>query len=111
MRSLLSKSIYVLFFTFILSNCGEEITFNDQITNDIQTKMATGICKDIPNGSTISNIKIGKIDRVKGMGTNVSIEFDYEVDGEIKHHSSFLLYIENGNKQELAAIGRCDYSM
>ena len=110
MKFLLSNIISALTLVFLLSSCGG-MTFNEQITNDIQTKMGTGICKDIPSGSAITNIKIGDIVPIEGLGTDVSIEFDYEVNGETKHHTSALLYVKNGSGHKLGAIGGCEYDM
>ncbi len=111
MKFLLSQSICILTLVVLMSSCGDGMTFNDQITNDIKTKMGTGICKDIPSGSIISNIKIGEIVPIEGLGTDVTIEFDYEVNGETKHHSSALLYVNNGSSKKLGAIGGCEYEM
>lgn len=110
MKLSLSNIICVLTLAFLFSSCGG-MTFNEQITDDIQNRMGTGICKDIPSGSLISNIKIGKIVPIEGLGTDVSIEFDYEVNGETKHHTSALLYVKNGNGHKLGAIGGCEYEM
>jgi hypothetical protein len=87
-------------------------SFEDQIKNDIMSKMATGICDSIPKGAVISNIKVGEIVDIglDGM-TDVSIEFDFEKDGITKHHSSAMLYLKKGNTYKLGALGACDWEM
>lgn len=97
--------------SFFLFQC-EGTSFNDQIIGDVTSKMATGICDSIPRGSTITNVLVGEIVDIGLQGmTDVSIEFDYETNGNKKHHSSALLYIKKGSSYKLAAIGGCEFEM
>ena len=87
-------------------------SFEDQIKNDITSKMGTGICDSIPGGSVISNIKVGEIVDIGMDGmTDVSIEFDYEKDGITKHHTGAMLYLKKGSSYKLGALGGCDWEM
>jgi hypothetical protein len=89
------------------------MSFEDQIMNDIKTKIPSGICKEFPKGTVLSNIKIGEIVDIglNGM-TDVSYDFDYEINGGKKHKGSALLYIKTGNSYELASMGSdCEYEL
>lgn len=101
----------ILSLGLILVSCGGQ-SFEEQIKNDISSKMATGICKEIPKGATISNIVVGEIVDIglEGM-TDVTIEFDHEIDGVKKHHESAILYIKRGSSYTLAVLGGCEYKM
>lgn len=106
--SIFKPVILCLLACFLLYCSGQ--SFEDQIKNDVSTKMPSGICDSIPEGSAISNIKVGEIVDIGLQGmTDVSIEFDYESDGVKKHHSSAMLYIKNGSSYKLAALGGCEY--
>lgn len=90
--------------------CGKKMTFEEQIANDVSTKMGTGICESIPKGSTISNVKVGEIAPIGDTGLiDVSLAFDYENGGEKKHHESAVLYSKQGSRYDLEALGGCDY--
>ena len=92
--------------------CGPNVSFEDQIKNDLSTKLPTGICDSIPKGSTITNILVGEIVDIGMQGmTDVSYELDYEHDGNKKHHKSALLYIKKGSSYTLASMGGCEYEM
>lgn len=108
------KSIVIpgLFATVMCLQSCSSPSFEDQIRNDITSKMATGICDSIPKGAVISNIKIGEIVDIgiDGM-TDVSIEFDYEANGTTKHHTSAMLYLKQGNTYKLGVLGGCEYEM
>jgi len=95
----------------LLFGCSGQ-SFESQIKQDIKTKMATGICDSIPKGAKISNIEIGEIVDIGMQGmTDVSIAFDYEFQGETKHHSSAMLYLKSGNTYKLASLGGCEFEM
>ncbi|HZV68607.1 MAG TPA: hypothetical protein VFG10_03655 [Saprospiraceae bacterium] len=107
MKKLLLLSICGMF----IISCGQKMTFEDQIMNDIKTKIPSGICKEFPKGTILSNIKIGEIVDIglNGM-TDVSYEFDYEINNEKKHKVSALLYIKTGNTYALGSMGpECDF--
>ena len=108
LKQILLSGILSIVFLF---GCNS-ISFEDQIKNDITSKMTTGICDSIPKGAVISNIQVGEIVDIglEGM-TDVSIEFDYEHNGEQKHHSAAMLYIKSGSSYKLAALGGCEYEM
>lgn len=109
----MNNVLSLLFLGFLLSACGPQMTFEEQIVNDIQTKVPSGICKSFPIGTIISNIKVGEIVDIgiDGM-TDVSYEFDYEINGEKGHQESALLYLKQGSSYVLAAMGGdCDYEM
>ena len=95
---------------FIVSSCGESMTFEEQIENDISTYISNGNCKEFPKGTEVLNIKVGDIVDIglDGM-TDVSYSFDYEVNGQIKHKESAMLYINNSGNYRLASMGSdCD---
>jgi len=95
---------------FALLSCGESISFEEQIINDITTNIAAGKCKEYPTGTIVSNIKIGEIVDIgmEGM-TDVSYEFDYEINEQKKHKESAMLYIKKGSRYSLASMGSdCD---
>ena len=109
----MKKLFLVLILGVTLVSCGQKMSFEDQIMNDIKTKIPSGICKEFPKGTVLSNIEIGEIVDIglNGM-TDVSYEFDYEINGEKKHKESALLYIKTGNSYKLASMGSdCDYEL
>jgi hypothetical protein len=95
----------------IFASCNSQ-NFQDQIKNDLTSKLPSGICDSIPKGSTITNLKIGEIVDIGMDGmTDVSYELDFEYNGVKKHRKSAMLYIKNGNKYKLASLGDCKYEM
>lgn len=85
-------------------------SFDDQIINDVEHNMGTGICESIPEGSLISNVKVGEITPIGDSGLiDVSVEFDYFVKTEKNHHKGALLYSLIDNNRKLESIGGCDY--
>ncbi|MEM1214895.1 MAG: hypothetical protein AAGJ82_04380 [Bacteroidota bacterium] len=95
-----------------LSSCGSA-SFEDQIRNDIAARIPTGICPEFPKGTVVSNIQVGEIVDI-GLGgmTDVSYEFDYDINGKKGHKSSALLYIKEGSSYKLASMGGdCNYEM
>ena len=58
MKNLLIMSIILLFH---LIGCSSGMTFEEQIINDLSTKLPSGTCDGYPKGTKISNIKIGEI--------------------------------------------------
>lgn len=106
---LIIKVAIVCVIGFNLCACGG-MSFNEQIVDDISTKMGTGICDSIPKGSKISNIQVGEIVDIGMDGmTDVTIEFDYEAYGEVKHKTGAMLYLKRGSSYKLAVIGGCEY--
>lgn len=95
----------------LLLACNSQ-SFEDQIKNDLSSRLPTGICDSIPKGSTISNIVVGEIADIGLQGmTDVSYELDYASNGVTKHHKSALLYIKQGSRYKLASMGGCEYKM
>jgi hypothetical protein len=95
---------------FIVYSCGKK-TFNEQIKEDVISKMGTGICDSIPSNSIISDVIIGEIVPIGNTGlTDVSIEFDYTVNNIKKHKKDALLYSKSGDVYTLEKIGGCEYS-
>lgn len=91
-------------------SCGETKTFEQQITDDVVSKMGTGICDSIPNGANITNVKIGEIVPIGETGLiDVSLEFDYEINQKTTHKKEAVLYSKAGNSYRLEALGGCDY--
>lgn len=102
-----------LLLVFLMISCSPKTSFEDQIVNDIKTKIPSGICKEFPKGTILSNIKVGEIVDIglNGM-TDVTYEFDYEISGEKKHKKSALLYLKSGSTYRLASMGSdCDYEL
>jgi len=105
-------SFSILISTCIIIIACNNQSFEDQIKNDISSKLATGICDSIPKGSIISNIVVGEIVDIGLQGmTDVSYELDFEHNGTKKHRSSAMLYIKQGSRYKLASIGGCEYEM
>lgn len=44
-----------------LTSFSSGMTFEEQIINDLSTKLPSGTCEGYPQGTIITNIKIGKI--------------------------------------------------
>ena len=96
-----------------VESCVPKISFEEQIENDIENLIPSGICEKFPTGTKISNIKVGKIVDIglNGM-TDVSYKFDYEINGEIYHEESAMLYLKTGDDYKLASLGGdCDYEL
>lgn len=102
----------LLLATILLSGffvgCSGGMTFEEQIINDLSTKLPSGKCDGYPKGTIISNIKINEIVDIglDGM-TDVSYSLTYEIDGVKKDTSSAMLYLKRGSKYKLAVMG-CD---
>jgi outer membrane lipoprotein-sorting protein len=93
--------------------CGPAMTFEEQIINDLQTKIPSGICEKFPKGTVLSNVQVGEIVDIglDGM-TDVSYEFDYEINGESGHEEGAMLYLKRGNRYVLASMGSdCDFEL
>ena len=88
--------------------CSPGMTFEEQIINDLATKLPSGTCDGYPKGTVISNIKVGDIVDIgiEGM-TDVSYSSTYEIGGVKKDTSSAMLYLKRGSKYRLAVMG-CD---
>lgn len=97
--------------TLYLTSCSPGMTFEEQIINDLSTKLPSGTCDNYPKGTIISNIKVGEIVDI-GIGgmTDVSYELSYEIDGVKKDTSGAMLYLKKGSKYKLAVMG-CDSDM
>ncbi len=104
------KNYFIILFTstFYFISCSSGMTFEEQIINDLSTKLPSGTCDGYPKGTIISNIKVGKIVDIglDGM-TDVSYELSYEINGVKKDTSSAMLYLKRGSKYKLAVMG-CD---
>ncbi len=100
----------IVFFLIVAVACGKKMTFEEQITNDVVSKMGTGICDSIPAGSTIKNVKIGEITPIGETGlVDVSLEFDFEKDQTTTHKKGAVLYSKQGSTYYLEALGGCEY--
>ena len=111
----MSKPIYQLLIVFtlvILSSCGKNLTFEEQIKQDITEKIASGFCvsDEIAKSAEIKNIIIGEITPIGDTGMiDVALEFDVvNTDGTEKHITDAMLYLENGSENKKLAIF-CDY--
>ena len=93
---------------FLILACESKMTFEEQIINDLMTKLPSGTCDGYPKGTKITNIVVRDIVDIglDGM-TDVSYELDYEINGEKKHKSSAMLYLKRGSSYKLAVMG-CD---
>ncbi|MBK8393498.1 MAG: hypothetical protein IPL23_31400 [Saprospiraceae bacterium] len=91
-----------------LYGCSSGMTFEEQIINDLTTKLPSGTCDNYPKGTIISNIKVGKIVDIglDGM-TDVSYTLTYEINGIKKDTTSAMLYLKRGSRYKLAVMG-CD---
>ena len=99
-------------FAFMLVGCSG-VSFEEQIVADINKHIPSGICVEFPAGTQISNISVGEIVDIglDGM-TDVSYEYDYEINGQKGHKESAMLYIKRGSRYTLASLGGdCDYEM
>lgn len=94
--------------TFYFTSCSPGMTFEEQIINDLSTKLPSGTCDGYPKGTIISNIKVGEIVDI-GLGgmTDVSYELSYEINGVKKDTSGAMLYLKKGSRYNLAVMG-CD---
>ncbi len=100
--------IILIISAFYLMGCSPGMTFEEQIINDLSTKLPTGTCDGYPKGTKISNIKVGEIVDIGMDGmTDVSYTLTYEINGVKKDTSSAMLYIKRGSKYVLAVMG-CD---
>jgi len=97
---------YIILFGAILAGCSAGMTFEEQIINDLSTKLPSGTCDGYPKGTIISDIKVGKIVDIglDGM-TDVSYSLTYEIDGVKKDTSSAMLYLKHGSSYKLAIMG------
>lgn len=103
-----SHLIILIVSMFNLISCTTGMTFEEQIINDLSTKLPSGTCEGYPKGTIISNIKVGEIVDIGMDGmTDVSYELDYEINGEVKQKSGAMLYLKRGSKYKLAVMG-CD---
>ena len=91
-------------------SCSEKITFEEQILNDIKTRIPSGICSDIPKGTELLNIKVKDITDIGDLGmTDVTYQYEYIKDGETIEVNSAMLYIFDGETYTLASLGSdCD---
>lgn len=106
---------FTLATAFLLSlvACSESVSFEEQIIQDINNYIPSGICEEIPKGTVISNVEVGEITPIEGMGMiDVSYSFDYVIDGKEGHKESAMLYLEDGGRKKLASFGGdCDYKL
>jgi len=100
--------IILLAVTFYFIGCSSGMTFEEQIINDLSTKLPSGTCDGYPKGTIISNVIVGKIVDIgiDGM-TDVSYQLTYENNGVKKDTSGAMLYLKRGSKYKLAVMG-CD---
>ena len=105
----MKQLFFILFISaFYLMGCSSGMTFEEQIINDLSTKLPSGTCDGYPKGTKISNIKVGEIVDIGMDGmTDVSYTLTYEINGVKKDTSSAMLYLKQGSKYVLAVMG-CD---
>lgn len=110
MKSLLFQ-FFAVTIVLLLAGCGGIMTFEDQIKRDVKSKMATGICDDIPENAKISNVIVVETTSINGTALiDVTITFDYTVNGTTINKEGALLYTRNVKGNILEAIGGCEYS-
>lgn len=109
----MKKILFLIVTGVLITSCGSSKSFEEQIYNDIASKIPSGICSEFPKGTILSNIRVGEIVDIGMDGmTDVTYEFDYEINGETKHKVSALLYLKRGSSYKLASMGSdCDYEM
>ncbi len=107
------KKLFIILPLFILFAGCSGVSFEEQIVADINKHIPSGICEKFPAGTKISNVQVGEIVDIGLQGmTDVSYEFDYEINGEKGHEEGAMLYIKKGNRYTLASLGGdCDYEI
>lgn len=110
----MKKSLFPILVVVIAASfkgCGSDVSFPDQIKNDVVSKMGTGICDSIPAGSVIKNVVVGEITPIERTPLiDVAIEYDFECNNETTHKSGAVLYSKQGSTYYLEALGGCEYS-
>lgn len=90
----------------LLIGCSSEMTFEEQIIHDLSTKLPSGTCYGYPEGTIVSNIKIGEIvdPELDGM-IIVPYSLTYEINGIKKDTTTSMLYAKYGSKYKLTVMG------
>lgn len=110
MRVTILIGTWMMCLALLLSSCGKKLSFEEQIVQDVSSKMGTGICEGIPAGATISNVEVGEIVPIGETGLiDVTIDFDYSQGGSTEHHHGAVLYSKQGSRYSLQALGGCDW--
>ncbi|UII19640.1 hypothetical protein [Fulvivirga ligni] len=105
--------VLVVVFVLVSISCGSKLTFEEQITQDVYSKISEGYCegKNIPKDAEIIDLKIGDITPIGDTGMiDVSLEFDIALaEGKKEHMKKSMLYLKekNGDRKMLAIF--CDY--
>lgn len=106
--------IYLLFAAITLEACANE-SIDETVINDVIANMGKGICDSIPSGSVISNVKVGDKKTLSESATadvvEIGVEFDFNVNGVMKHRITSLIYVKKGSAYKLAAMGDCRYEV
>ncbi|TVZ10626.1 hypothetical protein JM80_3179 [Cellulophaga sp. RHA_52] len=107
-----SHSLLVILFFLIIVSCDKKITFEQQISQDVYQKIASGYCEEdkIPKDAVIKNFKIGEITPIGDTGMiDVALEFDVtDADGNEEHITEAMLYLDKGKDKKMLAIF-CEY--
>lgn len=105
--------VSTLLLSAVLCSCQSRKTFREQMINEIHTKITSGICSNFPSGIILSNIKLGELVNVDHEGmTDLTYEFDYELNGIKKHQNSALVRLKRGRIYRLVALGSyCNFSI
>lgn len=109
----MKQFIYLVLAVGFLASCGSSMTLEDQAKADLLRLLPSGICDDIPAGTSLSNVVIGEIVDIGMNGmTDVSYTMDVTINGEVDQRESAMLYIKKGGKYTLASLGgSCAYEM
>jgi hypothetical protein len=97
------------------SSCGSNMTFEEQIKQDVYEKISSGYCEadKIAKDAEIKNLQIGEITPIGDTGMiDVSLDFDVvDSDGTERHVKEAMLYLENSNggRKMLAIFCEYDY--
>ncbi len=105
------RFFYIVPLLFLLVSCGKKETFKDVIVKDVVSNMGKGICDSVLAGAKIDNVIVKHIIPVETEQLiDVTVSFDYEINGIRKNASTVLLYSTKDGKRELDEIGICKYS-
>ena len=106
-----NRLFYLILVMLSFTDCGGGSSFNDKIVEDVVSNMGTGVCDEILVGSKIDNVIVGELIEVKSEELiDVTVSFDYEINGVKKNASTVLLYSTKDGKKVLEEIGKCKYS-
>lgn len=111
MMKKISNLLFSLLAVAIIYACGNKLTFKEQIAQDVYEKIAKGYCtkEEIPKEAEVTNLKVGEITPIGDTGMiDVALEYDVTANGETRHITDAMLYLETKNGGKMLAIF-CDY--